>query len=117
MAEMKWAKEQGAVGIFLRGMEGNLTLDNPQLHPIYALAERLDLTLCIHTGSGSRHLMQLFDVERNHTFAHNRVLPVVNVKAQLESLPLLADRSDYGGTTPPDSDRLHGQEQRRDAME
>lgn len=77
LVEMKWAKAQGAVGAFFRGMEGNLTLDNPRLHPIYSLAEQLDLTICIHTGSGSRHLMQLFDVERNHTFAHNRVLPVV----------------------------------------
>ena len=77
LEEMKWAKQQGAVGVFFRGMEGNLTLDNPQLHPIYALAQLLDLTICIHTGSGSRHLMQPFDVERNHTFAHNRVLPVV----------------------------------------
>ncbi|MGE5217101.1 MAG: amidohydrolase family protein [Chloroflexota bacterium] len=75
--EMRWAKDQGAVGIFFRGMEGNLTLDNPYLAPIYTEAEKLDLTICIHTGSGSRHLMQLFDVERNHTFAHNRVLPVV----------------------------------------
>jgi predicted TIM-barrel fold metal-dependent hydrolase len=74
---MQWAKEQGAVGIFFRGMEGDLTLDNPYFAPIYAQAERLDLTICIHTGSGSRYLMQLFDVERNHTFAHNRVLPVV----------------------------------------
>ena len=77
LEEMKWAKQQGAVGVFFRGMEGNLTLDNPQLQPIYALAQQLDLTICIHTGSGSRHLMQPFDVERNHTFAHNRVLPVV----------------------------------------
>jgi len=77
LEEMKWAKQHGAVGVFFRGMEGNLTLDNPQLHPIYALAQLLDLTICIHTGSGSRHLMQPFDVERNHTFAHNRVLPVV----------------------------------------
>jgi predicted TIM-barrel fold metal-dependent hydrolase len=77
LVEMKWAKEQGAVGVFFRGMEGNLTLDNPYFLPIYTLAEKLDLTICIHTGSGSRHLMQLFDVERNHTFAHNRVLPVV----------------------------------------
>jgi uncharacterized protein len=74
--EMQWAKEQGAVGIFFRGMEGNLTLDNPYFSPIYAQAERLDLPICIHTGSGSRYLMQLFDVARNHTFAHNRVLPV-----------------------------------------
>lgn len=77
LLEMKWAKEHGAVGIFFRGMEGNLTLDNPYFSPVYALAEKLDLTVCIHTGSGSRHLMQLFDVERNHTFVHNRVLPVV----------------------------------------
>ena len=77
LAEMHWAKERGAVGIFFRGMEGNLTLDNPYFAPIYALAEKLGLAVCIHTGSGSRYLMQLFDVERNHTFAHNRVLPVV----------------------------------------
>ncbi|HEY7165236.1 MAG TPA: amidohydrolase family protein [Candidatus Binatia bacterium] len=77
LAEMKWAKEQGAVGVFFRGMEGNLTLDNPYFFPVYAEAERLDLPICIHTGSGSRYLMQLFDLERNHTFAHNRVLPVV----------------------------------------
>jgi predicted TIM-barrel fold metal-dependent hydrolase len=77
LEEIKWAKEQGAVGVFFRGMEGNLTLDNPYFFPIYAGAEKLDLAICIHTGSGSRYLMQLFDVERNHTFAHNRVLPVV----------------------------------------
>ncbi len=75
--EIEWAKEHGAVGVFFRGMEGNLTLDNPYFSPVYALAEKLDLTICIHTGSGSRYLMQPFDVERNHTFAHNRVLPVV----------------------------------------
>lgn len=77
LEEMNWAKERGAAGVFFRGMEGNLTLDNPYFYPIYAEAERLDLPICIHTGSGSRYLMQLFDVERNHTFAHNRVLPVV----------------------------------------
>jgi len=77
LKEIEWAKEQGAVGIFFRGMEGNLTLDNPYFFPIYARAEELDLSVCIHTGSGSRYLMQLYDIERNHTFAHNRVLPVV----------------------------------------
>jgi predicted TIM-barrel fold metal-dependent hydrolase len=77
LQEIGWAKEQGAVGVFFRGMEGNLTLDNPYFFPVYAEAEKLDLAICIHTGSGSRYLMQLFDVERNHTFAHNRVLPVV----------------------------------------
>jgi predicted TIM-barrel fold metal-dependent hydrolase len=77
LQEIRWAKENGAVGVMFRGMEGNLTLDNPYFFPVYAEAEKLDLAICIHTGSGSRYLMQLFDVERNHTFAHNRVLPVV----------------------------------------
>lgn len=77
LQEIESAKERGAVGIFFRGMEGNLTLDNPYFFPVYARAEELDLSVCIHTGSGSRYLMQLYDVERNHTFAHNRVLPVV----------------------------------------
>ncbi|MEX0805405.1 MAG: amidohydrolase family protein [Candidatus Binatia bacterium] len=74
--EMGWAKEHGASGLFFRGMEGNLTLDNPYFFPVYEQAEKYGLPICIHTGSGSRHLMELFDVERNHTFAHNRVLPV-----------------------------------------
>lgn len=76
LREIKWAREHGAVGIFFRGMEGNLTLDNPYFFPIYDRAQELGLPICIHTGSGSRYLMQLFDIERNHTFAHNRVLPV-----------------------------------------
>src|SRR5580765_7442658 len=39
LTEMRWAKEQGTVGVFFRGMEGNLTLDNPYFNPVYALAE------------------------------------------------------------------------------
>lgn len=77
LVELERAKQDGAVGIFFRGMEGNRTLDHPYFAPIYARAEAFGLAICIHTGSGSRHLMQLFDVERNHTFAHNRVLPVI----------------------------------------
>ena len=44
-AEIHWAKEHGAVGVFFRGMEGNLTLDNPYFSPVYALAEKLDLPI------------------------------------------------------------------------
>ena len=42
-AEIEWAKEHGAVGVFFRGMEGNLTLDNLYFSPVYASAEKLDL--------------------------------------------------------------------------
>jgi predicted TIM-barrel fold metal-dependent hydrolase len=75
--EMRAAKENGAVGLFFRGMEGRLTLDNPYFFPVYQEASRLDLSICIHTGSGAPSLLELFDVERNSTFAHNRVLPLI----------------------------------------
>jgi predicted TIM-barrel fold metal-dependent hydrolase len=75
--EMGTAKQNGAVGLFFRGIEGSLTLDNPHFFPIYQEASRLDLPICIHTGSGAPAMLDLFDVERNSTFAHNRVLPLI----------------------------------------
>lgn len=77
IAEIRWGKEHGAVGVFFRGIEGTLTLDNPYFFPIYEEAQRLDLPICVHTGSGAPWLLPYFDVQRNHTFAHNRVLPLI----------------------------------------
>jgi predicted TIM-barrel fold metal-dependent hydrolase len=75
--EMRTAKRNGAVGLFFRGLEGRLTLDNPYFFPIYEEANRLGLPICIHTGSGAPSLLALFDTERNSTFAHNRILPLI----------------------------------------
>ena len=75
--EMRAAKRNGAVGLFFRGIEGRLTLDNPHFFPIYEEASRLDLAICIHTGSGAPSLLALFDTQRNSTFAHNRILPLI----------------------------------------
>ncbi len=77
LEEMRMAKRKGAVGLFFRGIEGKLTLDNPHFFPIYEQAARLDLPICIHTGSGAPSLLALFDTERNSTFAHNRILPLI----------------------------------------
>lgn len=77
LKEMKWAKEHGTVGILFRGIEGDCTLDRPYFFPIYKEAAALNLPICIHTGSGAPTLMQIFDLERNHTFAHNRILPMI----------------------------------------
>ncbi|MGH7773108.1 MAG: amidohydrolase family protein [Candidatus Binatia bacterium] len=75
--EIRWAKEHGAVGVFFRGMEGALTLDNPYFFPIYEQAMRLDLPICIHTGAGNPMLISLVNIERNHTFLHSRILPLI----------------------------------------
>jgi predicted TIM-barrel fold metal-dependent hydrolase len=75
--ELKWAKDNGAVGVFFRGIEGGWTLDHPYLFPIYQAANDLDLPICIHTGAGCPLFLTLFSVERNHTFGHSRVQPLL----------------------------------------
>ena len=75
--EIKWAKEHGAVGVFFRGLEGDKTLDNPYFFPVYQAASDMDLPICIHTAVGNTTLLNLIDVERNHSFLVSRVLPLV----------------------------------------
>ena len=76
LKEMKRAKELGAVGIFFRGLEGDKSIDHPYFHPVYEQAARLDLAICIHTGSGAPWMLPYFEHARNHTFAHGRALPI-----------------------------------------
>src|SRR6266550_6590278 len=74
--EIGWAKDRGAVGVFFRGIEGNLTLDNPYFFPIYKEASNLDLPICIHQGSGSPTFINFFNLERNRQWSHSAVLPL-----------------------------------------
>jgi len=75
--QMRVAKKNGAVGIFFRGIEKDLTLDHPYFFPVYEEAAKLDLPICIHTGIGAPALINLFSFERNFSFAQSRVLPII----------------------------------------
>ena len=75
--EIRFAKQNGAVGIFFRGIEGEYTLDNPYLFPVYEEAEKHNLSICVHTGCGVKQILQMFDLSRNHTFGHTRVMPLL----------------------------------------
>ena len=46
--EIKWGKDNGAVGVFFRGIEGERTLDDPYFHPVYQAAN--DTGLFNHRG-------------------------------------------------------------------
>jgi predicted TIM-barrel fold metal-dependent hydrolase len=56
--------------------KGQRTLDNPYFNPIYQAASDTELPILIHTGAGCPLFLNLFDVERNHTFGHSRVQPL-----------------------------------------
>ncbi len=48
--ELRWAKENGACGIFKRGFDIGRKVTDPHFFPVYEEANRLDMPLCIHTG-------------------------------------------------------------------
>jgi predicted TIM-barrel fold metal-dependent hydrolase len=53
LAEVRWAKEHGTCGILKKGdREAGKYPADPYFEPLYAEAEKLDLPICIHTGSG-----------------------------------------------------------------
>jgi uncharacterized protein len=53
LTEARFAKENGACGIFIRGLEGDKRLSDPYFFPLYEEAARLDLPVCVHSATGS----------------------------------------------------------------
>ena len=51
--EIKFAKDNGACGIFMRGVECERRLNDPYFFPVYELAGELDLAVCLHSGNNS----------------------------------------------------------------
>lgn len=49
-AELRWAKEHGACGIYKRGYDLHRPVSDPYFFPVYEEAAALDMPLCIHTG-------------------------------------------------------------------
>jgi predicted TIM-barrel fold metal-dependent hydrolase len=65
--EIVFGKEHGACGIFMRGLECEKALGDPFFHPLYELAQELDLPVCIHSASGSAIVHDFFDTDTSFT--------------------------------------------------
>jgi predicted TIM-barrel fold metal-dependent hydrolase len=69
--ELRWAKEHGAVGVLKKGdAEAGYWPSEAYFFPFYAEAERLDLPMCFHTGSGNP---RPFNVERTAYWSFHEV--------------------------------------------
>jgi len=53
LEEARFAKENGACGIFMRGLEGDKHINDAHFFPIYEEAGKLDLPICVHSATGS----------------------------------------------------------------
>ena len=56
--EIRFARQNGAVGVFFRGIEDEHTLDHPYLFPIYEEAQKQNLSICVHTGCGVKAILE-----------------------------------------------------------
>jgi predicted TIM-barrel fold metal-dependent hydrolase len=56
MEELEYGAAHGAVGVFIRGIEHGMFLDNPHMYPIYEKAQDLDLTIVVHLGAAREHV-------------------------------------------------------------
>ncbi|HWO40753.1 MAG TPA: amidohydrolase family protein [Candidatus Eisenbacteria bacterium] len=51
--ELRFGKENGACGVYLRGLEAERMLSDPYFDPLYRLASDLDLPICVHSANGA----------------------------------------------------------------
>ena len=51
--ELAWAQENGACGIFIRGLECERTLGHEYFYPLWQMAADLDMAVCVHSANGS----------------------------------------------------------------
>lgn len=56
--ELKFAKDHGACGIFMRGFEGDRHLSDPYFFPLYDILSDLDMPVCVHAGSSNPEVAQ-----------------------------------------------------------
>lgn len=72
--ELKFGKENGACGIFVRGLEAEMRLANPYFFKLYRMAEEFDLPVCFHSGNNSFQVRDIYAAEGG--FGRSK-LPVV----------------------------------------
>jgi predicted TIM-barrel fold metal-dependent hydrolase len=53
LAELDWCRQRGAVGVFMRGIEGPRLLHDPYFYPLYEAVSRHGLAIGVHVGNAN----------------------------------------------------------------
>ncbi len=81
LAQMRTAKDNGAVAVCMRPLEGDRAMTDPYFHPIYEEANRLDMAIAVHIANGNPASCDLWrhfpGTQRTNGFALFRAPTVV----------------------------------------
>ena len=72
--QLRFAKNNGAVGVFMRGYEGDRRLTDEYFDPLYVAASENDLPITVHAGCGNAAFARLAEGD---AYARNK-LPVIS---------------------------------------
>jgi predicted TIM-barrel fold metal-dependent hydrolase len=61
--ELVFGKENGAVGVFVRGLEAEMRLAKPYFFKLFEIAQELDLPICFHSGNNSFAVRDIYAQE------------------------------------------------------
>ena len=59
LEELRFCKQNGACGVFMRGIEGHQLITNPYFYPLYEEMSRLDVAVGVHVGNGNPQFLDL----------------------------------------------------------
>jgi predicted TIM-barrel fold metal-dependent hydrolase len=59
LEELKFCKQNGACGVFMRGIEGQRMITDPYFYPLYDEMSRLDMAVGVHVGNGNPQNLDL----------------------------------------------------------
>ena len=77
LRDIEWARKQGAIGIHMRGLEGNRPIDHPDFFPVYRVAQDLDMPICVHIGHGSPAFRQIRRNAENRGTRFHMIFPTL----------------------------------------
>jgi uncharacterized protein len=75
--DIAWARRHGAIGVHLRGLEGNRPIDDPDFYPLYQVAQELDMPICVHIGNASTAFRQLRRNAQNRPSRFHMSVPTI----------------------------------------
>ncbi len=59
LEELQYCRQQGACGVFMRGIEGHRLLTDPYFYPLYEAVSQLDMAVGVHVGNGNPQELDL----------------------------------------------------------
>ena len=68
LEQLEWSRARGAVGVFMRAIEGPRLLHDPYFYPLYDAVARRNMTIAVHVGNANTQEVDLLSQRNGNGF-------------------------------------------------